>query len=114
MTDDNYRIRNQKVFNDIEAILEKIVNGEVEVRVILHNKRIVRIVVQGSKVSRYSKSTNGSIEAQNTQACQDVVKRIGTSIDRKETSTLQFHVELKSGVVHQNTWETKTEIHYDK
>lgn len=114
ITDDNYRIRNQKVFNDLEAILEKIVNGEVAVNIVLHNKRIVRIVVQGSKVSKYSKSANGSFEAQNTQACQDVVKRIGTSIERKESSLLQFQVELKSGVIQQNKWETKTELHYDK
>lgn len=114
MTDNNYRYRNQKVFNDIEAILEKVMHGDVTVDFTLHNKRIVKVKIQGMKTNKYSKSMNGSLDKQNEQACQDIVSRIGTSIDRRESVQLLFQVQLQDGVVQQNQWETKTEIQYDK
>lgn len=53
----NYKIRNQQVFDYVEAIIEKTIYGTVRVDFEIHNKRITSIVVYGKKSIRPTKTT---------------------------------------------------------
>ncbi len=51
----NYKVRNQQVFNEVEALFEKIQYGVVRIDFSLHNTRITKIDVYGSKKVKFDK-----------------------------------------------------------
>lgn len=53
--DANYKTRNKEVLNEVEALFEKIQYGVVRIDFSLHNTRITKIHVYGSKRIKFDK-----------------------------------------------------------
>lgn len=61
VTENNYRVRNQKVFNEIEALFEKIQMGNVRIDFNIYEKRITKIKVYGSEEYRFNEQGSLSV-----------------------------------------------------
>lgn len=53
--DHNYKEQNRQVYEDMEALFEKIVWGKVTIEFDIHNKRITNIKIHGKESRKYNK-----------------------------------------------------------
>ena len=58
--ENNYKGRNPQVFRDLEAIIEKLVKGELKVKFYVFNKRITKVELYGKRHERYNRQSDTS------------------------------------------------------
>ncbi|MGE5445185.1 MAG: hypothetical protein ACM3SR_11395 [Ignavibacteriales bacterium] len=99
--------RNDKVFNEVKALIDRLAYGSLDVTFDIHGKRTTELTVYGKKRNVYSRENQ-------IQAYEDIIKRIKQAGDNKENSKLTFVVEIKKGQIQDVTWLSQLRRNYEE
>jgi len=88
----DYLERNPQVLREIEAIVENVGYGGIDITLDLHGKKITHLTVYGKKRQVYKKQDN-------MLALEDMLKRIRSAMDGKQTTRLTFTIDMKNGKI---------------
>lgn len=91
-----YGQQNAQVFLELEALIESLGYGQLDLSFDLHNRRITASTYYGKKRNKYAKN--------NPQAMQDIADRLTKAITERKTETLSFVVNVRGGNIEQTMW----------
>ncbi|RKZ02783.1 hypothetical protein DRQ25_18345 [Candidatus Fermentibacteria bacterium] len=91
--------RNLMVFTEIEAIIEKLSHGKVDIAFDIHNQRITGINLQGQKRTLYKPNDR-------TQPFLDIGKRIKDAAKTGQNTDLVFIVGIRKGKIGEVNWHS--------
>jgi hypothetical protein len=104
---DNYAERNASVFTELEALIEKIAYGSLDLKLDVHNKRITKLTVYGQKRSVYdSKIPNKLVK--------DIAGRLRSALESHEDTKMTFIIETKDGAPKEALWLSELTRNYDR
>jgi len=91
-----YGQQNAKVFLELEALIESLGYGQLDLSFDLHNRRITASTYYGKKRNKYSKD--------NQTAMKELAERIIKAVTQKKTEKLTFVVDVRNGFIEQTMW----------
>ncbi len=91
-----YGEQNATVFVELEALIEKLGYGTLDVSYDLNNRRITATTYYGKKRRKYNKD--------NPQAMQEIADRLIKAMSEKKTEKVTFSVDVRGGNIEQTVW----------
>lgn len=102
----SFPAQNEKVINELEALIEKLGYGILDTTFEIHNKRVTNLVVFGKKRLKYNKN--------NLLAVQDLANRIHKAGEKKETTRLTITVDVRNGFVEEMLILSRIMLKYEQ
>lgn len=100
-----YGQQNAQVFLELEALIEKLGYGTLDLSFDLHNRRITASTFYGKKRNKYSKD--------NVRALKDIAERLTKAITEKKTETITFQVNVRNGNVEESLWMSQLKRNHE-
>lgn len=104
---DNYVERNEKVLTELEAMVEKVAYGSLDLTIDVHNKRITKLTIYGQKRSVYNDSSSNKLLA-------DIATRLKVATQTRDDCKLTFTIETKNGTPKEALWASELTRNYDR
>jgi hypothetical protein len=101
-----YPQQNAQVFLELEALIEKLGFGTLDLSFDLHNKRITATTFYGKKRNKYAKN--------NPKAMQDIAERLTKSITEEKTEQLTFSINIRRGFIEESLWVANMQKQYQE
>jgi hypothetical protein len=103
----DYVARNERVFTELEAVIERLAYGKLDISMDINNRRITKLTIFGQKRDVYNKGGEDEL-------VREIGKRLKSSLDSKEDTTLSFTIKTRNGSPEEALWLSELTRNYDR